>query len=87
VARISTWIASLVRTASKTYTDFVCLPLQVKVGNQDIIDVINESIKRFEKNGRVGSKGIMGCQDGSGREKIGGDILEWGVTRTWRWWD
>jgi hypothetical protein len=36
------------------------------VGNQDIIDLINESIRRFSYNGKVGSKGSMDCQSAQG---------------------
>ncbi|KAJ5288624.1 necrosis-inducing factor-domain-containing protein [Penicillium angulare] len=35
------------------------------VGNQDIIDVINESISRFSWNGLVGAEGKMYCEGGS----------------------
>ncbi|KAJ5831849.1 hypothetical protein N7474_000160 [Penicillium riverlandense] len=34
-----------------------------KIGNQDIIDLINSSIEQFQWNGVVGSKGDMSCQD------------------------
>ncbi|KAH7081154.1 putative necrosis-inducing factor-domain-containing protein [Paraphoma chrysanthemicola] len=37
---------------------------QFLVGNQDIIDVVNESIRRFQWNGLVGAKGVMPCQTG-----------------------
>ncbi|KAF9041584.1 putative necrosis-inducing factor-domain-containing protein [Panaeolus papilionaceus] len=41
------------------------------VGNQDIIDIINDSIKRFQSSaGRVGAKGTMNC---------GGTDVEWGL--------
>ncbi|KAL4725816.1 hypothetical protein ACLX1H_006490 [Fusarium chlamydosporum] len=32
------------------------------IGNTDIIDLINDSIKRFEWNGLVGASGVMGCR-------------------------
>jgi hypothetical protein len=34
----------------------------VYIGNQDIIDLINDSVARFQWNGLVGSKGTMDCQ-------------------------
>lgn len=33
-----------------------------KIGNQDIIDLINDSIRKFSWNGRVGAKGYMTCR-------------------------
>ncbi|PPR07930.1 hypothetical protein CVT24_000910 [Panaeolus cyanescens] len=33
-----------------------------KVGNADIIDLINDSVSRFQWNGRVGAKGSMPCR-------------------------
>ncbi|KAF1935723.1 hypothetical protein EJ02DRAFT_415327 [Clathrospora elynae] len=47
------------------------------IGNQDIIDLINESIRRFSYNGKVGSKGEMGCQSGQGL--VGGVDVNWGL--------
>jgi len=35
----------------------------VKIGNQDIIDAINESINRFTWDGKVGAAGHMKCQE------------------------
>jgi hypothetical protein len=49
------------------------------VGNQDIIDLINDSISRFEWNGLVGSKGHMTCQDAFGNENVG---VNWGLYHT-----
>jgi hypothetical protein len=31
-----------------------------KVGNQDVIDLVTDSITRFAKNGRVSTKGSFG---------------------------
>ncbi|KAF9054911.1 putative necrosis-inducing factor-domain-containing protein [Panaeolus papilionaceus] len=38
----------------------------IRIGNQDIIDVINDSVRRFQWNGRVGAKGEMKCQSDPG---------------------
>ncbi|EPS35532.1 hypothetical protein H072_11031 [Dactylellina haptotyla CBS 200.50] len=35
--------------------------VQFKVGGQDVIDVINDAIKKFSSNGRVGARGVMSC--------------------------
>jgi len=35
---------------------------QYKVGNSDIIDLINDSINRFQSGGRIGAEGRMPCQ-------------------------
>jgi hypothetical protein len=43
------------------------------VGAQDVVDIINESIKRYGSNGRVGAKGSMWCT---------GDVNANGV----HWW-
>ncbi|KAF9054896.1 putative necrosis-inducing factor-domain-containing protein, partial [Panaeolus papilionaceus] len=48
-----------------------------RVGNSDIIDLINDSINRFQLNGLVGSKGSMPCQS---------DPFGWaGYTATVNW--
>ncbi|KAF4464653.1 hypothetical protein FALBO_8509 [Fusarium albosuccineum] len=41
------------------------------VGNQDIIDLINDSIARYGGNGLVGAKGEMKCN--------GGCTVDWGL--------
>jgi Pathogen effector len=47
-----------------------------KVGNQDIIDLIHDSINRFQWNGLVGAQGDMNCQV----EAIDGGIgVSWGL--------
>jgi hypothetical protein len=48
------------------------------IGNQDIMDLINESIARFGSNGKVGTKGEMRCQGGI----TGGTRVEWGIYHT-----
>ncbi|PPR01772.1 hypothetical protein CVT24_001812 [Panaeolus cyanescens] len=47
-----------------------------RVGNSDIIDLINDSISRFEWSGRVGAKGNMPCQTDPGMFNID---VEWGI--------
>jgi hypothetical protein len=54
-----------------------CLPTQcpyggivTKIGNQDIIDIINESVKQLTWNGWVGSKGKMFCDEEGSRRPI-----------------
>ncbi|KAH7303528.1 putative necrosis-inducing factor-domain-containing protein [Stachybotrys elegans] len=47
-----------------------------KIGNQDIMDLINDSIRRFSWNGRVGSKGEMQCQYDP-RQHLG--TVSWGL--------
>ncbi|KAM0233352.1 hypothetical protein ACHAPO_007046 [Fusarium lateritium] len=32
------------------------------IGNQDVIDLINDSIKKFQWKGRVGAEGVMSCK-------------------------
>ncbi|KAJ4005880.1 hypothetical protein NW752_001123 [Fusarium irregulare] len=47
------------------------------IGNTDIIDLINDSIKRFEWNGLVGASGVMGCRSMTGI--VGGVNMRWGI--------
>ncbi|KAF3225838.1 hypothetical protein TWF106_001711 [Orbilia oligospora] len=35
--------------------------VEFKVGGQDVIDVINDAVKRFGSSGRVGARGVMSC--------------------------
>jgi hypothetical protein len=35
------------------------------VGNEDIRDIIRDSISRFASDGRVGARGLMNCEPGS----------------------
>ncbi|GFF42858.1 hypothetical protein IFM51744_05288 [Aspergillus udagawae] len=50
-----------------------------KVGNQDIIDLINDSVNRFQWYGLVGAKGVMDCQ-----RTLGSDTtpVQWGIYHT-----
>ena len=45
-----------------------------EVGAQDVIDIINESIKRFGGSGRVGAKGTMGCNGNIKQQSV-----KWGI--------
>ncbi|PLB49726.1 hypothetical protein P170DRAFT_447329 [Aspergillus steynii IBT 23096] len=47
------------------------------VGGQDVIDIINESVKRFGRDGKVGAKGEMNC-NGNIRQQ---PVL-WGIYHT-----
>jgi len=47
----------------------------VKVGNEDIRDLIRDSIRLYQWNGLIGSKGAMRCQG------LGGSIT-WGLYHT-----
>jgi hypothetical protein len=57
-------------TGDKSFNEFY-------VGNLDIINVINDSIARYNWNGKVGSKGSMGCQSLKGL--MGGVRVSWGL--------
>ena len=50
--------------------------VEFKVGGQDVIDIINESIKRFGGSGRVGAKGVMPCDGTTAGTTV--DVL-WGI--------
>jgi hypothetical protein len=46
-------------------------------GGQDVIDIINESIKQFASNGRVGAKGNMNYNG-----NVKGQPVLWGIYST-----
>ncbi|KAJ5929500.1 hypothetical protein N7454_006450 [Penicillium verhagenii] len=46
--------------------------LYYKVGNEDIINIINDSITKFKWKGKVGAKGVMKC---------GGASVTWNIYR------
>jgi len=48
---------------------------EYKVGNQDIIDLINDSIRLYQWNGLIGSEGITSCQ----RTMGGMSEVKWGL--------
>ncbi|KAH7071471.1 putative necrosis-inducing factor-domain-containing protein [Paraphoma chrysanthemicola] len=50
------------------------------IGNGDISDLINDSIKRFAWQGKVGAKGHMACRSIQGAVSGGG--LTWGIYHT-----
>ncbi|KAI7774988.1 Killer toxin subunits alpha/beta [Diaporthe eres] len=50
--------------------------VEFRVGGQDVIDVINEAIKRFGGGGRVGAKGVMPCSGTTAGTKVN---VEWGI--------
>lgn len=45
-----------------------------KVGAQDVIDLVRDSISKFGGGGRVGSKGTMNCKG-----NIKGQTVDWGL--------
>lgn len=47
---------------------------QFFVGAQDIIDIINDSVRQFGGSGRVGTKGTMSCKG-----SVKGQDIEWGL--------
>ncbi|KAI2767377.1 hypothetical protein CBS147339_4188 [Penicillium roqueforti] len=51
----------------------------VHIGNQDIIDLINSSIARFEWNGLVGAAGYMSCQREASPDFLS---VRWGLYHT-----
>ncbi|PPR05585.1 hypothetical protein CVT24_002786 [Panaeolus cyanescens] len=50
-----------------------------KVGNSDIIDLINDSVRKYKWNGKVGSKGTMPCQSDPSQLNI---MVDWGIYHT-----
>ncbi|KGO73174.1 Glycoside hydrolase, superfamily [Penicillium italicum] len=46
-------------------------------GGQDVIDIINESVKRFASNGKVGAKGNMNCNG-----NVKSEPVLWGIYST-----
>ena len=48
--------------------------INFKVGGQDVIDIINEAIKRFGGSGKVGAKGNMKCNG-----NIKSQPVKWGI--------
>ncbi|KAI1352858.1 hypothetical protein F5Y01DRAFT_324113 [Xylaria sp. FL0043] len=48
--------------------------LQVDIGNQDVIDIIHQSVNSFGSSGKVGSKGVMKC-NGNVKEQS----VTWGL--------
>jgi hypothetical protein len=50
--------------------------VQFRVGGQDVIDAINESIKRFASDGQVGAKGVFRCSGTTVNTHVN---VEWGI--------
>ena len=50
--------------------------VQFRVGGQDVIDVIKESIERFGGGDRVGAKGVMSCSGTTASTHVD---VEWGI--------
>jgi hypothetical protein len=50
--------------------------VQFRVGGQDVIDIINEAIKQFASDDRVGAKGVMSCSGTTASTKVN---VEWGL--------
>ncbi|KAM7214753.1 hypothetical protein V8F06_009825 [Rhypophila decipiens] len=50
--------------------------VEFRVGGQDVIDIINESIKRYGGGGRVGARGVMPCSGVTAGTKVN---VEWGI--------
>ncbi len=49
-------------------------PLNYGVGGQDAIDIINDAVRKFSWNGRVGANGTMPCNT------LGGTVdVVWGI--------
>lgn len=51
--------------------------VQFTVGGQDVIDIINDSIARFARDGKIGAKGNMNCNG-----NVKSQPMEWGIYRT-----
>jgi hypothetical protein len=50
--------------------------VEFKVGGQDVIDVINDAIKQFGGDGKIGAKGVMSCDGTTAGTNV--DVL-WGI--------
>jgi hypothetical protein len=50
--------------------------VQFRVGGQDVIDVINDAIKQFASDGKIGAKGVMSCSGTTVNTKVN---VEWGI--------
>ncbi|KAK4195986.1 family 18 putative glycoside hydrolase [Triangularia verruculosa] len=46
------------------------LNIHFKVGGQDVIDIINDSVNRFGSSGRVAAKGVMGCTGSTNGQEV-----------------
>ncbi|KAH7079713.1 putative necrosis-inducing factor-domain-containing protein [Paraphoma chrysanthemicola] len=88
IAGGGTWTVSVVKSHRQLVSYGTCVfgvdgdggGLFVHVGNGDISDLINDSIKRFAWQGKVGAKGHMQCQNIDGGITYAG--LNWGLYHT-----
>lgn len=53
--------------------------VQFKIGDQDVIDAINESVEKFGSSGKVGAKGVMPCDGTTAGTKV---KVEWSIYAT-----
>lgn len=67
-SRSLAWYGTCIFGASTTWP--------VKVGNQDIIDMINTSVDRFQWNGLIGASGSVDCQN---EAFSGTNTIQWGI--------
>jgi hypothetical protein len=51
--------------------------VQCTVGGQDVIDIINDSIARFARDGKIGAKGNMNCNG-----NVKSQPMKWGIYHT-----
>jgi hypothetical protein len=49
--------------------------IKMYIGNEDIIDIINDAVEKFGGGGQIGAKGIMECKDSKDRLRI----VDWGI--------
>ncbi|PPR05584.1 hypothetical protein CVT24_002785 [Panaeolus cyanescens] len=82
-----TWHVALIRQrqlvqygtcAFGVQSGYIPTATNFRVGNSDIIDLINDSIKKFSWNGKVGAKGVMKCQTDPGLHLIS---VDWTIYR------
>ncbi|KAK6499976.1 hypothetical protein TWF481_010333 [Arthrobotrys musiformis] len=50
--------------------------VQFQVGGQDVIDVINDSVRRYGGNGKVGAEGVMSCVGTTAGTRVD---VKWGL--------
>ncbi|KAF9054904.1 putative necrosis-inducing factor-domain-containing protein [Panaeolus papilionaceus] len=55
-------LATFGNCAIGAYSPFIRGVTNVRVGGQDVIDLINDSVRNFQWNGLVGAKGEMRCK-------------------------
>ncbi|KAH6848434.1 hypothetical protein B0I37DRAFT_432719 [Chaetomium sp. MPI-CAGE-AT-0009] len=50
--------------------------VEFKVGGQDVIDVINDAVKKYGRNGKISARGVMSCDGTTAGTHV--DVL-WGI--------